>query len=75
MNLTEQGHFLMECNENIMKVGIIVMETKNNHYKPPSRRMQFSSRRKWPERYGAGDGVSWWRLKGNIVARNWISTE
>ena len=57
-----QEHFLMELDGNIIKVYIIIMEMKNNHHKPPSLKMQFSSMREGPERCGAGDDVSWWRL-------------
>ena len=73
--MTDQEHFLMKLDGNIMKVYNIVMEMKNNHHKPPSRRMQFSSGGKGSERSGAGDGVSWWRLNTNIVAQDWIPTE
>ena len=62
INSTEQEHFLMELDGNIIKVYIIIMEMKNNQHKPPSLKMQFSSMREGPERCGAGDDVSWWRL-------------
>ena len=29
----------------------------------------------WNSDSGAVDDVSWWRLNGNIVAQNWVSTE
>ena len=57
-----QGHFLMKLDGNIIKAYIIIMEMKNNQHKPPSFKMQFSSMREGPERCGAGDDVSWWRL-------------
>ena len=58
-----------------MEVSIIVMGMKNDHHQIPSRRMPFSSAAEWVERSGAADGVSGWRLNGNIVARNWMPTE
>ena len=65
-----QEHFLMKFDGNMMKAYKIVMEMKNNHHKPPSRKMQFSSRGKGSERSGSRYNVSWWRLNGKIVAQN-----